>query len=150
MVKHWRMLLLPGFSDCSWAECDVDRSRLMATGNVLKRASLYLEGSFRALYVPLGGSKTRIENTPYNSIKFYISMFSDKPPCMPLYFGTAVIIPLEAAEAFSSFLASSAVTFFFISLYSNGFFLFLGLCGRGLFFIFFFLLSLLLPLLFLS
>ena len=83
----------------------------MAIRNVLERANLHLEGYFRALYVTLGGSKTRMENTPSKSMEFYISMFSDKPPCMPLCFGTAVIILPEAAEAFSSFLASIAATF---------------------------------------
>ena len=52
----------------------------MAVRNMLERANLLLEGYFRALYVPLGGSKARME--------FYISMFNDKPPCMPLFFGT--------------------------------------------------------------
>ena len=40
------MLLVPGFSDCSWAECDVDRDRPVATRNVLERANLLLEGYF--------------------------------------------------------------------------------------------------------
>ena len=83
----------------------------MATRNLLERANLILEGYFLALYVPLGGSKSRMENTPSESMKFYISMFSDKPPCMPLCFGTVVIIPPEAAEAFLSFLASAATSF---------------------------------------
>ena len=83
----------------------------MATRNVLECAILHLEGYFRALYIPLGGSKTRMENTPSKSMKFYISMFSDKPPCMPLCFGTVVIILPEAVGAFSSFLASTAVAF---------------------------------------
>ena len=137
MARHWRMVPVLGFSNCSWAECDVDRGRPMATRNVLERANLLLEGYFLSLYVHLGGSKTRMEITSSKSMKFYVSMFSDKSPCMPLYFGTAVIILLEAIGAFSSFLASAA-TFSFFSLYSNGFF-----------FSFFFLLSLLLPLLFL-
>ena len=77
------MLPVPGFSDCSWAKHDVDRGRPVATRNVLERANLRLEGYFRALYVPLGGSKTRMENTPFKSMKFYMSMFGDKPPCMP-------------------------------------------------------------------
>ena len=71
----------------------------MATGDVLERANLRLEGYFRALYVPLGGSKTWMENAP--SMEFYISMFSDKPPCMPLCFDTAVIILPEVAGVFS-------------------------------------------------
>ena len=85
----------------------------MATRNVLKRANLRFEGYFQVLYVPLGGLKTRMENAPSKSMKFYISMFSDKPPCMPLCFGTAVIIPLKAVWAFSSFLASAAAAFSF-------------------------------------
>ena len=93
------MLPLPGFSDCSWAKSDVDRGRSVSTRNVLERANLRLERYFRALYVPLGGSKTQMENAP--SMEFYISMFSDKPPCMPLYFGIAVIILPEVAGAFS-------------------------------------------------
>ena len=64
----------------------------MATRKPLERANLTLEGYFRALYVPLGGSETQMEssaskNTPSKSMKFYISMFNDKPPCMPLFFG---------------------------------------------------------------
>ena len=105
------MLLLQGFSDCSWAKCDVDRGWLVATRNVLERANLRLDGYFRALYVPLGGSKTRMENAPSKSIKFYISMFNDKLPCMPLCFGTIVIILPEATGAFSSFLVSAATAF---------------------------------------
>ena len=97
----------------------------MATRNVLERAILLLEGYFQALYVPLGGLKTRMENTPSRSMKFYISIFSDKPPCMPLYFGITIVLPevveafslfissflASAAAAFSSFLASAATTF---------------------------------------
>ena len=46
MARHWRMLLVPSFSDRSWAECDVDRGRLMATRNVLELAIILLEGYF--------------------------------------------------------------------------------------------------------
>ena len=100
----------------------------MATMNVLEHANLCLEGYFRALYVPLGGLKTRMENAPSKLIKFYISMFSDKPPCMPLCFGTAVIILPKAAGAFSSLLASVAATFssflaFAVGAFSSTFFL---------------------------
>ena len=111
VARHWRMMLLPGFSDYSWDECDVDRDRPVATRNLLEHANLSLEGYFRTLYVPLGSSKTRMENAPSKLIKFYVSMFSDKPPCMPLCFGTAIIILLEAVGAFSSFLASAAANF---------------------------------------
>ena len=83
MARHWRMLLLPSFSDYSWAECDVDRDRSLATGNVLECSNLSLERYFQTLYVPLGGSKTRIENAPSKSIKFHVSMFSDKPFVCP-------------------------------------------------------------------
>ena len=72
----------------------------MATRNMLERANLRLEGNFRALHVPLGGLRTRMENSPSKSMKFYISMFSDKPPCMPLYFGIDVIILPEAVGLF--------------------------------------------------
>ena len=111
MARHWRMLPIPGFSDCSWAECDVDRGWSVSTRNVLKRANLRLEGYFRAISVPLGGSKTRMENAPFKSMKFYISMFNNNPPCIPLYFGTAIIILPEATGAFSSFLAFATVAF---------------------------------------
>ena len=111
MAKHWRMLLVPGFSDCYWAECDVDRGRPVAIRNMLERANLHLEGYFRALYVLLGCSKIRMENDPSKSMKFYISIFSDKPPCMPIYFGIAVIILLEVVGAFSYFLAFAATSF---------------------------------------
>ena len=83
----------------------------MATRKVLEHVNLCFEGYFRVLYVPLGGLKTRMENAPSKSMKFYISMFSYKPPCMPLCFGTAVIISLKAVGAFSSFLASTAAAF---------------------------------------
>ena len=49
---------MPGFSDCSWAERDVDRGRPVIKRNVLELANLPLEGYFRALYAPLGGSLT--------------------------------------------------------------------------------------------
>ena len=82
MARRYRMLPLPGFSDYSWVECDVDKGWTKATRNLLKRANLLLEGYFQALYVPLGGAETQM--------KFYISMFSDKPPCMPLCFGIVI------------------------------------------------------------
>ena len=138
MAKHWRMQLLPGFCDCSCAECDVDRGRSVTKRNLLESTNLPLEGYFRALYVPLGGSRTQMEDASLKSMKLCVSMFSDKPPCMPLYFGTVEIILPEAAEAFSSFLAFAATAFSFF-----------GLCSNGFFFSFFFLLSLFLPLLFL-
>ena len=93
MARHCQMLPVPAFFDCSSVECDVDKGWSMTTRNVLKRANLLLEGYFRALYVPLGGSKTPMEsstakNTPSKSMKFFIyPWFSDKPPCMPLFFG---------------------------------------------------------------
>ena len=75
----------------------------MTTRNVLECANLPLEGYFRALYVPLGGSRTRMENAPFKSIKLYISMFNDRPPCMPICFGTVVIILPEAVGLFHIF-----------------------------------------------
>ena len=56
MASHWRMLLVLRFSDCSWDELDVDRGRPMIKRNILELANLPLEGYFRALYAPLGGS----------------------------------------------------------------------------------------------
>ena len=53
MARRCRVLLVSCFSDCSWAECDVDRGRLEATRDALERANLLFEGYFRALYVPL-------------------------------------------------------------------------------------------------
>ena len=111
MARRYWMLLIPGFSNCSWAECDVDRDRPMVTRNALEHANLLLEGYFQALYVPLGGEETQME--------FYISMFSDKPPCMPLCFGIGVVIILPKAVRFfflffiSSFLASAVGAFSF-------------------------------------
>ena len=92
MARRWRMLPVPSFYDCFWAECDVDRGRPVTTRNILERANLPLEGYFRAFYVPLGGSLTRMENASLKSMKLCVSMFSDKPPCMPLCFGTVEII----------------------------------------------------------
>ena len=144
------MLLVPGFFDCSRAEYDVNKGRLVATRNVLECANLRLEGYFRALYVPLGGLKTRMENTPSKSRKFYISMFSDKPPCMPLCFGTAVIILPESVGPFSSFLASVAATFSsFIAFAVGAFSLVFSSC-LALFFHFLFFLRLFLQLFLLS
>ena len=85
MAIHCRMLPVPSFSDCSWAECDVDRGRSAATRNALEHANLLLEGYLQTLYVPLGGLETWKEsstakNNPSKSMKFYISLFSNKPP----------------------------------------------------------------------
>ena len=41
------------FSDCSYAECDVDRDQPDATRNVLESINLLLEGYFQALYALL-------------------------------------------------------------------------------------------------
>ena len=62
MAKHWRILLLLDFYDCSCTECDVDRGWPMTKRNLLERTNLPLEGYFRALYVPLGGSQTWMED----------------------------------------------------------------------------------------
>ena len=113
MAGHWRMLLVSGFSDCSWAECDVDRGWPVIKRNVLELANLPLEGYFRALYVPLGGSRTRKESTSLKSMRLCVSMFSDKPPCMPLCFGTID----HTARGGRGF-------FLFISLCSSSFFLY--------------------------
>ena len=98
----------------------------MTTRNVLERANLPLEGYFQALYVPLGGSRTRMEIAPLKSMRLCISMFSDKPPCMPLSFGTIEIIFPEAARAFSSFLASAVATVSLIAYVAAGFYSFLA------------------------
>ena len=88
MAGHWRILQVLGFFDCSWAELDVDRGRLAIKRNVLELANLPMEGYFRALYAPLGGSPIWREKASLTSTKLSVSMFSDKSPCMPLYFGT--------------------------------------------------------------
>ena len=125
MARCCWMLPVPGFSDCCWAECDVDRGRPAATRNALECANLLLEGYLQALYVPLGGSKTWMEssatkNTPSKSMKFYISMFSDKPPCMPLCFGIV--------ERRCNHTIRGNRGFFFFHIF------FLSLCSRGFFF----------------
>ena len=51
MARRWRMLPIPSFSDCSWAECDVDRDWPEATRNALEHANLLFEGYFQALYI---------------------------------------------------------------------------------------------------
>ena len=53
MARRYRVLPIPCFSNCSWAECDVNRGRSEAIRNALEHANLHLEGYFRALYVPL-------------------------------------------------------------------------------------------------
>ena len=55
MACRLQMLLVLGFSDCSWVERDVDRGRPVIKRNVPELANLPLEGYFRALYAPLGG-----------------------------------------------------------------------------------------------
>ena len=134
MARHCRMLLVLDFSNDSFAECDVDRGRPVATRNALKRANFLLEGYFRALYVPLGGSETRMEssttkNTPSKSMKFYISMFSDKPPCMPLFFGIV--------ERRYNHTARGSRGFFFFHIF------FLSLCNQAFLFFHILFLSLL-------
>ena len=52
MARRYWMLPVPGFSDCSRAECDVDKGRPTAIRNKLEHANVLLEGYFRALYVP--------------------------------------------------------------------------------------------------
>ena len=54
MARHWRMLLAPGFSDCSWAECNVDRGRPVTIRNVLGRDNFFFGGVFSSLICPLG------------------------------------------------------------------------------------------------
>ena len=147
MARRWWMLLVLGFSDCSWAECDVDKGRLEATRNALERANLLLEGYFRALYVPLGGSKTRMEssvakNTPSKSMKFYISMFSDKPPCMPLCFGIV--------ESCYNHIARGGRGFFFFHIFFLTLFFYFFSSFLGFFFHFLLFLKLFLPLFLIS
>ena len=55
MACRLQMLLVLGFSDCSWVERDVDRGRPVIKRNVPELANSPLEGYFRALYAPLGG-----------------------------------------------------------------------------------------------
>ena len=76
---------------------------------------------------PFGGSRIWREEVSLTSTKLYFSKFRDKPPCMPLYFGT-VDYTARGGRAF----------FFFFSLYSSS--SFLGLCNSGFFLSFFFLL----------
>ena len=55
MARHCRALPVPCFSDCSKAECDVDKGQPEATRNALKRANFLLEGYFPHMspYMPL-------------------------------------------------------------------------------------------------
>ena len=46
MAKHWWMLLVLRFFNCSWAKCDVDRGWPVTRRNVLECANLPLEGYF--------------------------------------------------------------------------------------------------------
>ena len=43
IARRCQILQVPGFSDYSWAECDVDRGWPEATRNVLERANLVLK-----------------------------------------------------------------------------------------------------------
>ena len=114
MAGHWPVLLGLGFFDCSWAERDVDRGRPTIKGNVPELANLPMEGYFQALYAPLGGSKIWREKASLISTKLCVSMFRDKPPCMPLCFGTV------------DYIARGGLGFFF----------FLSLCSSRSFFLF--------------
>ena len=107
MAKHWRTLLLPGFSDCFCAECDVGRGRPVTKKILLERTNLPLEGYSRALYVPLGGSRTRMEDA---SLKFMSPCSVISPLVCPS--ALALLMP-EAVGAFSSFLAYSSRFFLF-------------------------------------
>ena len=106
------MLLRLGFFACSWAECDVERSRPTIKRNVPELANLPMEGYFRALDAPLGGSQIWREKASLKSTKLYFSMFRDKPPCMPLCFG---IVNYTARGGRGFYL--------FLSLYSSNSFL---------------------------
>ena len=70
-----------------------------------------MEGYFRASYAPLGGSRIWREKASSTSMKLCFSMFGDKPPCIPLCFGT-VDYTARGGRGF----------FFFLSLCSNNFF----------------------------
>ena len=148
MARRCQMLPISSFFDCSWVECDVDRGQSTATRNALERANLILEGYFQAFYVPLGGSETRMEssaskNTPSKSMKFYISMFNDKPPCMSLCFGIVERHYNQTARGSRGFFFFHI---YFLSLCTRGFFFFhiffLSLCNRGFLFFHIFFLSL--------
>ena len=110
--RRW-MLLVLGFSNCSWAGCDVDRGQPVIKRNVLELANLPLDGYFRASYAPLGGLRTWREKTSLTLTKLCVSMFGNKPPCMSLCFGT-VDYTARGSRGF----------FFFLSLCSNCFFFF--------------------------
>ena len=93
----------------------------MIKRDILELVNLPLEGHFQALYGPLGGSRTRKENASLKSMKLYVSMFSDKSPCMPLCF-SAIDHTAIGGRAFSSFLAFAVAVFSLFKLYSNDFF----------------------------
>ena len=99
----------PCFSDCSWAECDVDMGRPEATRNALERANFLLEGCFRALYAPL------------------ICPFA-----LEWLKGTVIILPkkkkkkLSMAGVFSFFISSLGSPLSFSSTFSSTFSSFLG------------------------
>ena len=86
MARRCQMLPVSGFSDCSWAECDVVRRRPKATRNSLERANLLLGGSPWVVR-KLEWNPLQPRTPPPKSMKFYVPMFNDKPPCMPLRFG---------------------------------------------------------------
>ena len=81
MARRCRMLPVPGFSDCSWAECDVDRGRSVATRNALERANLILEGYFRAL-LPVW--YYGMELIPLFSVLLLLSAWRDVKKRLPL------------------------------------------------------------------
>ena len=83
------MLPVPGFSDCSWAECDVDRGQPTVTRNALERANLLLEGHF--IY-------------PCSAISPLVCPFA-----LALLKGFVIIL-LEATDVFSFFISSFLVS----------------------------------------
>ena len=97
MAGHWRMLLVLGFSNCSWAKRDVDKGWSVIKRNVLELANLPLEGYFRALY--LGGSRIWREKASLTSTKLCVFMCSDKPLICPSALPLLIILP-EAARLF--------------------------------------------------
>ena len=64
------------FSNCSWAERDVDRARPVIKRNVFELANLPFKGYLRALYAPLGGPRTRRE-------KAFLDI--GETPCLHVY-----------------------------------------------------------------
>ena len=107
------MLPVSSFSVCSWAECDVDKGRPVATRNVLECANLLLEGVFSSLIRSVGLFENSNGDAPSRSM--IISPCSAISPLVCPFALTCCNHIARGGHGFFCF------HIFFLSLYSRGF-----------------------------